>query len=176
MVRTAVYVSVGVIAIAMLAAVYLGAFARIRIEERVVGPYSLIYREMRGADLGQVGAITTELDSLLQKNGVIERRPFDVFYPQNGQPSEIGFVLTTEVAAQTLARIASTANVKVREIPKQRALVARFPWKSRLSFLLGYEKIDPALRAYRQKAGYKDAPAYALNEGRTIAYMQPVLE
>ena len=173
--RRAAYLGVGLIALVMLGAGYLGVFSRIEIEEREVGPYSLVYREMRGTDLQQVGAITTGLELLLERNGVTAR-PFDVFYPKDAQPNEIGFALTTRVGDETRARLAATDGVRLREVPRQRALVARFPWRSRLSFLVGYLKVDPALRAYRQKAGYKDAPAYALNEGTTIAYMQPVLE
>lgn len=148
----------------------------IDIVEREVGPYSLVYRTMRGTDLQQAGAITTELESLLDRNGVTPRRPFDVFYPADSQPNEIGFVLTAGIAEQTRASLASIPGVQLREVPRQRAMVTRFPWKSRLSFLVGYLKVDPALRAYRDKAWYKDAPAYALNQGTTIAYMQPVRE
>ena len=174
MLRRIAYVCAGLIAVVLAAAVYLGAFAHVQIEEGMVGPYALVYQEMRGTDLSRLGAITTELDALLTRNGVVDRRPFDVFYPTDAQPNEVGFIMTARVADETLARLAATPDVKLREVPRQRALVTRFPWRSRLSFLIGYVKVDPALRAYREKAGYKAAPAYALNEGATIAYMQPV--
>ncbi len=174
--RRAAYLGLVLIALVLVGATYLGVFSRIEIEEREVGPYSLVYREMQGTDLQQVGAITSGLESLLEQNGVTARRPFDIFYPKDARPNEIGFVFTARLADETRVRLASVQGVLLRELPRQRALVTRFPWRSRLSFLVGYMKVDPALRAYRQKAGYKDAPAYALNEGRTIAYMQPVLE
>jgi len=175
---TEALLSAGVIVLAAVAAsaAYLGAFRRVRVVERDIGPFRLLYREMPGSDFRQVGCITSELDRLLQAVGAGARRPFDVFYPPaHGHSNEIGFALA-DTSDATLRRILDIdASVQVKDIPHQRALVVEFPWRSRLSFLVGYLRVDPALRAHRKKAGYQEAPAFALNDGARIVYMQPVV-
>ncbi len=80
---------------------------------------------------------------------------------------------STVCRAISSARSCDAASVKV--IGARRYLVAQFPWRNRLSFMVGYMKVDPALARYRDAHGYKKVEAIALNDGDTIVYMQPVV-
>lgn len=159
-----------VIVLAILAfAIYMGAFSIVVIEEREQGPYTLVYREMSGNDMKQVGEITLALNTLLAERGIVRRKPFDIFFPDGR--AEIGFAIEGALPGQ----IAGLSNqAKVREIPAQRCMVARFPWRNTLSFFVGYLKVDPALTNYRTEHGYSKVEAYSLDDGDTIVYMQPI--
>ncbi len=64
----------------------------------------------------------------------------------------------------------------VREIPAGLFLTVRFPWRSPLSFVAGYFKVDPALARHRAARGYLKVEALARYDGDTILYMQPVVK
>ena len=133
---------------ALAFAAYMGAFASIVIKEQEQGPYTLMYHEMNGNDMGKVGEITVTLNKLLSEHGISRRRPFDVFFPDGR--TEIGFAVEG-VSHEQLATIREHA--KVREIPAQRCMVARFPWRNTLSYIIGYLKVDPALAEHRSSYG-----------------------
>jgi hypothetical protein len=126
----------------------------------------LVYREMNGSDWKKVREMTATLDGLLAERGVTQRRPLAVFYPDGR--AEIGFAV--EGAAPILPETQS------REIPRQRYMVARFPWRNQWSYLAGYFKVDPALAKHRALHGYEKTEAYALKEGASILYFQPIVK
>jgi hypothetical protein len=170
--RSAIYATLGLAMIAAAVLAYFGAFIRVTIEERAVGPFLLVYKELAGVDRSAIRDITDELKQRLEQANIPIVHPFDVFYPPNEGPNEIGFIvpLESQAAAESLG-----AGVRVREIPRQACMVARFPWRHAASFIVGYLRVDPALRRHRGRRGYAEAPAFAMNEGRTIVYMQPIV-
>jgi hypothetical protein len=150
---------------------YMGVFQSIVIEEQDHGPFTFVYQEMTGNNMKQVGEITTKLDKLLREHGNTYRKPLDVFFPDN--KAEIGYAVENSSPDQLIALSEQT---KVREIPVQHYMVSHFPWRNKISFIVGYMKIDPALKKYRSEHNYKTVEAYALNNGDTIVYMQPVVK
>jgi hypothetical protein len=152
---------------------YLGAFASVEVEERATGPFRFVYRTLDGADPRRVGEITDRVGTALRAAGVTRIRPLDIYYPEGaGKPNEIGWEVAEE-HAQALAAL--DASLLQRTIPAEPCMVARFPWKHPLSFVVGFFRVDGALRAHREAHGYQAAPAYTLNEGAAIAYIQPVV-
>jgi len=149
---------------------YMGLFRKILVEEREEGPFTLVYQELDSVDMRRVGEITTALNDLLAKHEIERRKPLDVFFPDGR--SEIGFAVEG-AAPDRLAALSGGA--KVREIPARRCMVTRFPWRNTMSFMAGYFKVDPALARHREARGYEKVEAYALNEGDTILYMQPIV-
>jgi hypothetical protein len=148
---------------------YLGAFEKVVIEERVTGPFSMVYGEAKGSDAKVVGEITTALQADLERAGIGHIEPCDVFHPDGH--SEIGFL----VAPRDTAFLASLApGWQRRVIPAAPSMTVRFPWKSPLSFVVGFMKVDPALRSWRASHGYRAAPAYVIHEEETSLYIQPI--
>lgn len=154
------------------ASVYMGVFRRVSIDEREVGPFTLIYREVPGTSMKRARQVTGDLVAVLEARGVANRVPLDVFHPDDRQ-SESGFAV--EAAASRLVAVAESG-VQIKEMPRQRSLVTEFPWRNPLSFVVGYLKVDPALARYRARHGYVKTEALALNDGSTIRYIQPVRE
>lgn len=151
-----------------LLAAYFGAFTSVTVSEGDAGPYVFVYREMTGTSMSQVGAITTDVNARLDARH-IRRQPLDVFYPDGR--AEIGFAVS-DVSASTLASL--PPDLKIRNVPAQRALIAYFPWRGRLSFIVGAAKTDPAFTAHRKIHGYAKTEAYMLNRGDRLLYFQPI--
>ena len=147
-----------------------GAFASVRIGERVAGPYEFVYRTAPQGDFGAVRAITTELKETLGKAGVHEMQPFDIFFPPNTQTNQFGFI----VSSTDIAAIMAAPNAPLhRTIPAQDFLSAALPYRSPLSFMFGFMKVDPKLREYREEHRLRQTWAATLNTGDTIVYLQP---
>ena len=66
------------------------------------------------------------------------------------------------------------ADVHTRELRAERGLVAEFPWRMPLSFVVSYLRVNPAFERYREAKGYEQAPAWVLLDGGTIVNMMPV--
>lgn len=159
-----------VTAAALATTFWMGGMQPVSIIERTDGPFLFVYREMSNLDPTKIGDITSELDHLLAGAGVTQRRPLDVFFPD--EHVEIGF----SVAGVTRAKLDALAGQpKVREIAKQGYMLTRFPYRNRLSYVLGFLKVDPALSSYREAHGYRKVEAMAVNDSSWITFMQPVV-
>ncbi len=150
---------------------YLGAFTHISVQEQAEGPFILLYQESSSSSMKEVGMITSQLDKLLTKQGLSQRQPLDVFYPDGH--AEIGFAVNS-ISVEQLSTISLQA--KLKQIPVQKCMVVNFPWRNKLSFVVGYFKVNAALNSYRKSHGYQKTEAYVLNKGNTIVYMQPVVK
>ncbi len=148
-----------------------GAFASVTISEQTIGPYEFVYRTAPQGDFGAVRTITTELEGAFRAAGVRDMKPLDVFFPPDShEPSQIGFI----VAAPDVPRIAQLANApRHRVIAAGEFLTATLPYRSPLSFMVGYWKVEPKLSAYRETHGLRHTWAATINEGPRILYLQP---
>ncbi|MBO6596952.1 MAG: hypothetical protein JJ921_14745 [Pseudomonadales bacterium] len=61
-----------------------------------------------------------------------------------------------------------------RTVPEVDDMAAAFPWKSPLSYMVGYNKVDPEMQAYRLSKGYSNAGAVTVYEGDHILHLQPI--
>lgn len=164
---------IGTVVVALVVfAIYMGAFRRVQIVERDEGPFLFIYRGVKGVDQGTIGAVTTELHGVLTTAGVEGMRPLDIFHPPaDGLLNEIGF----EIPISEAPKLLTVQGFSRKTIPRQRYMATAFPFRNRLSFMVGYVKVDPALKAYRQQKLYGAAWAIARNDGDTITYLQPAI-
>ena len=164
-------ITVGIIAAGVLGYfLYMGAFTGVRIEEQDRPAIAFVYRDIAGSEMSLIGPTTDQLDTLLTRAGVASRKPLDIFYPDGR--AEIGFAVDGASEAQ-LASLGAAA--KSRVIPAQRYMTSSFPWTSSASYMIGYMKVDPALAKWRAAHHYKKVEAFALNEGKTILYLQPIV-
>lgn len=151
---------------------YMGVFHTITIVEKSMGPYYFIYKEMRGNDMSEIGTITTELHSFLTSKEFEAIKPFDIFYPENsGANNEIGFIIN----GIDSSRLEIGNDIRFKRIPEQTYMTTEFPFRNRLSFLVGFIKIDPALRQYRETRAYRQTPAMTINEEEKIIYLQSII-
>lgn len=148
-------------------AAWLGAFGEVTIEERAIGPFTFAYRELPNANPADVGRVTERLVAELSAAGAAELRPLGVYKPDGS--AQIGVAVGG--GAEKLAEV---PNVKVRELVAERGMVAEFPWRMPLSFVVSYLRVNPAFERYRESHGYEIAPAWVLLQDRTIVNMMPI--
>jgi hypothetical protein len=148
-------------------AAWLGAFEPVSIEERPIGPFTFAYRELPNATPADVGRVTEELRAELSAAGASELRPLGVYKPDGS--AQIGVAV-----GGGAEKLAALPDVQLRELASQRGMVAEFPWRMPLSFLVSYVRVNPAFERYREAKGYEIAPAWVLLDGRTIVNMMPI--
>ncbi len=150
---------------------YMGGFHRIEIEEIHVGPFKYVYREIVAAEIKKVKEITTAVAESLHSKNVTVLQPFDLYKPDGS--GQIGF-LVKEFEPLKLKTL--EPEIKSRIIPAQLCMVTTFPWKNPLSYIIGYLKVDPEFKAYREKHGYKEVWAATRHDGEIITYIQPIMQ
>ena len=157
----------GLLAALACFAAWLGAFAPVEIREQEIGPYTFAYRELENASVTDVGRVTESLAAELSRAGATGLRPLGVYAPDGS--AQIGVAI--EGGAEKLAAL---GDVEVRELTAQRGMVAEFPWRMPLSFVVSYLRVNPAFERYRASQGYEIAPAWVLQDGGLILNMMPI--
>ncbi len=165
-----IFSTIAIVAVLAIAAfAYLGGFTSIAIHEEQMGPFTILYKDMVGTDMSQVGTITHKIEEALKGAGFVSHRPFDIFYPDGH--AEIGFVVAVNEAPK-LSVFGS--KYKIKFIPAGTFMTTTFPWKMVLSYMVGFMKVDPALEAHRKKNGYRKTWAATRHDGAVITYLQPI--
>ena len=167
--RIALAVLAVLVAVVAAFLVWLGAFTRVAIEERPIGPYVFAYRELSEASPGDIGRVTAEVAAELENAGASDLKPLGVYAPDGS--AQIGVAV-----GAGREKLGGLRDVKLRELAAERGLVASFPWRMPLSFLVSYLRVNPAFERYRESKGYEIAPAWVLLDGPTIVNMMPVQE
>jgi hypothetical protein len=147
------------------------AFRSVVITEQDLGPYEFVYATAPQGTFGAIRRITVAIEGDLSRAGIEDMKPFDV-YPSSPGPSDIGFILQAKDLAKALAIRPTLVH---RTIAAQRFLTATFPYRSPFSFIVGFWKVDPRLRRYRDEHHLQRTWAATLNQGPAILYLQPLL-
>ena len=164
-----ILLGIGVLCIAAYA--YLGGFSTVVIEEQQMGPFTLVYKDMSGTDMSQVGAITHEIEDALRTAGFTTQKPFDVYYPD--MKAEIGFIVDASEAGK-LSQFGD--KFKIETIPAGMYMTTTFPWKNPFSYIIGFIKVAHALEAHRMNSGYRKTWAATRHDGEYITYLQPIVK
>jgi hypothetical protein len=149
---------------------WMGGLTGVQVQEQEKGPYSFVYVQEASTDFARVGELTEALGQRLDAAGFRQRQPAQIFYPAGrGVQHQVGFVVDRSVPYEVLGN-----DTFFRPLPAQRFMVARFPYRNRLSFVLGAWRSDAALRAHREQRGYGDNQVMVILEGNAIVYLQPI--
>ena len=167
MLRYAVLALVALVAACSGFAAWLGAFTKVAIVEKPIGPFTFAYREIPEVTPADVARVTERLMAELSAAGAAELRPLGVYKPDGS--AQIGVAV-----GGGAEKLAALPDVQLRELASQRGMVAEFPWRMPLSFLVSYVRVNPAFERYREAKGYEIAPAWVLLDGRTIVNMMPI--
>ena len=157
---------------------WVGVFHTVRIEEREVGPYTLLYKAQTG-DYRQIGDVLEEVLEACRSAGVDAHYGFGIYHddpsvtPIEELRSEAGVVLKESSVA--LAEEKLKGKFEMREFPRIRAVVSEFPFRNFMSIIVGIYKVYPVLEKEREARGF--ARGYALeiyDPGTKILYVMPI--
>ena len=147
--------------------VYMGAFLPIEIEEKTVGPFHFIYKEINGKDYSLIGKTTKEISETLQKYNFSKQKPMQIFFPDDySNLAQVGLIVKE--------KIGDLPNVQSKTLEATLSMTTTFPWRNSYSFIFGFMKIDPALQNFRKSKNYKKTEVIVLLNEDTIHYIQPI--
>ncbi len=153
-----------------------GIFAVLSVEERTMGPYTLVYEEHVGS-YNEVGPIFDQVYNQLKADGIDTVLGMGIYYdnPEDTDASllrsDVGSLID-EVQLTVIDR--QVYNVK--SIDQASYAVVSMPYKNQLSYIIGAVKAYPALDEYCINHGCVQADyAIELYTPDTIYYMMPTI-
>ena len=165
-----------VVALAVAAAgflAYMGVFTEIKASEMNVGPYTYVYERFVGP-YEDSGAVFSKLYKSLLADGIKTGRAIGIYYdnpkkvPAKELRSDCGCIIN-EKDFPVLPRLLEKYQAKT--LPAGKRLAAEFPYRNRLSYMIGPVKVYPVLMKYVREKGLKISSAieiYDMPEGKII--------
>jgi effector-binding domain-containing protein len=136
-----------------------GGFSKLNFQINKEGGETLVYQEMSGP-YNQSGQVISKISYDLKTNFKIEpNRTFGTYLddPRKVEKSklrsEVGCILED---ADTSRVYWIKANFNVKVCPVKNYITAEFPYKGRMSIMIGLMKVYPALMKYVKANGYSD--------------------
>ena len=138
-------------------AIYLSAFSEITVTEGEMGPYKLVYKEYIGS-YKEVGAIMDDLYLDLFVEGIKTSRQMGIykddpaFVAEEKLRSTVGVIIES-VDYKKIEEIKEKYNIL--DLKKIDSFIIEFPYKNKLSILVGTYKVYPVINEYMTIHGYK---------------------
>ncbi len=147
---------------------YHGAFVSVTVKEGSYGPYQFVYRSVGEGDYRQAWRVIRELEPVLDKIGVTERKPLALSTTTGAL--EIGYVIEGVVLNMALSD-----GTRVRTIASHNYMVTTTPWHSVLSLVVGNLQTRQPFSDYRAANGYQDAMSMTLLDGPALYHFQRIV-
>ncbi len=157
-------------------ATYLGVFRRVEVQQQELGPVYLVYQEQTG-DYRRAGLAMSEVVRSFHNLGMYDVKGFSSFcanplkISREAMPSEAGVVLNQK----QLDRSRNTAaRYKVKVLPIQLGLLAKFPFRNSLSALIGARRVYPKMVERLSELGKSAECSWEFYDfGSEITYFMP---
>lgn len=156
-----------------------GLFADVKITEKIVGPYILLYKKHVG-DYKNVGLIMDKIYYDLKDNYHIETtKGFGLYYdnPQNVAKEECRSIVGCIIENKSINDLTNLKNkYGVKEYPASKSVIAEFPYKGKLSIFIGIFKVYPKLSTFIEKQKYPKTPIMEIYDqpNKTIDYISSI--
>lgn len=161
--RTLIVLAAAVILLAGMGAAYLGymgAFNALTIEEKMIGPYQLVYENHVG-NYKDTGKVHDKVYTSLKQDGIETYKGFGIYFddPNQVDPekcrSRIGVILEKKDYNKLWK---ARQKFKTTWYAKKKCMVVEFPIKNSLSYIIGVMKAYPVLMKYAADKKYKMNP------------------
>lgn len=129
---------------------YMGYFATLKVTEKAVGPYTLVYEDYTGP-YQNTGPVVQVVFDRLTKDGIKTTDGFGIYLdnPSKVPASQLRSQVGCVIADKDLKAFKKVAkNYKVMKLEKKMSLTTEFPIKNNLSYMIGPMKAYPALMNY----------------------------
>jgi hypothetical protein len=179
---SAILIVVVIAALAILGGA--GYFTTVTVGEKEAGPFTLVYEEYRGP-YSEVGPVMERIYRSLEADGVVPARGFGIYFDdprtvkKEDLRSEVGFILE----GKNLERLpALSKKYKAKKIAKDVFYSAEFPYRNKMSYIVGPMKVYPAFEEYLKERAIKHSSkeGYALEiydeAAKTITFLMPKIQ
>lgn len=154
-----------IVVISLVALSRYGLFSSVSISERIVGPYTLVYKKHIG-EYKNVGPVMDELYHDLKDSYAIETtKGFGLYYdnPQEVDKDKLRSIVGCIVEGRSVEDLIKVGNkYGVKEYPSSKSVVAEFLYKGKMSIIIGVFKVYPKLSAYIKEHKYAQTPIMEL--------------
>lgn len=156
-----------------------GLFAVIKITEKNMGPYLLVYKKHIG-DYKQVGKVMDKLyEDLKDTYSISTTKGFGLYYdnPQDVATEKLRSVVGCIVEGKGLENLSGlSGKYGVKVYPASKSVAAEFPYKGKISIFLGILKVYPKLGAYLKERQHPSTPIMELYDqpNEKITYIASV--
>ena len=155
-----------------------GVFTKVVIQEKVMGPYMIVYEDHVGP-YKNIGKVMDTIYSSLKKDNIEPSKGFGIYYdnpqlvPQEKLRSKGGCVIE-EKDKKLLNQV--KAKYKIINYNKQKFVIVEFPYKNNLAIMVGIFKVYPALMKYVQDKKYPQKEIIEMYDrtNKVICYMMPM--
>lgn len=153
---------------------YFGIIQEVKITEQEIGPFKVVYEAHIG-DYSKVSEVQEKIYNSLVLDEINTTKSFGVYYDNPDEVekqrlrSEIG-VIINEKDYSKIMRLKGKYNVK--DIPKEKSIVAVFPYRNKVSIIIGIYKVYPKLDEYIKNNNYEENPILEIydKENQKIYY------
>lgn len=143
---------------------YMGLFSTMKVSEAKMGPYTIAYESFVGP-YSQTGPVFAKVTAELKTAGIAATQGLGIYYddpskvPSDKLRSDCGAVIKNkDVTKLYLIR----TKLKVKRLAKKDSIVAEFPIRNVISYMIGPMKAYPALTKYILEKKYKMTMSYEL--------------
>jgi hypothetical protein len=137
---------------------YLGLFSAIEVEDKIAGGYIVAGKDFKGK-YSKAGTFMLEVEKELQFAGINSTKGFGIYYdnPKTVAPEECRSFVGNILSENDYGRIdeLKSKGFKLDTILAASSVVAYFPIKSNMSYIIGPIKVYPELSKYINKNEYK---------------------
>ena len=176
--RVIIIIAVIAIVCLMVLARY-GLFSSVSVSEKNAGPYVLVYKTHVG-DYNSVAPIIGEVYNDLKNNYSIEAtKGFGLYYdnPQEVEKAKLRSIVGCIVEGKSVEDLKKGIDkYGVKEYPSSKSVVAEFPYRGKMSIIIGIFKVYPKLASYIKEHKYPQTPIMELYDrpNGTIEYISSV--
>ncbi len=171
-----------VVVIASSLFIYYGGLKKVDFYIAKQGGETLVYVEQTGDYSKSAGPIDKMYYSLLNEEGLETFRGFGIYYdnPRKVEKSrlrsEVGNILE-DPDPEILKKLEGRYNIKI--LPEKEYIVTEFPYRGKLSVMMGIMKVYPAMNRYVKENGF-DEDGWVMEiydiPGRKIVYRKEIVK
>jgi hypothetical protein len=157
---------------------YIGFFAKINIEDKEEGGYTVVGKEFVG-EYSKVGKSMLDVDKELKNVGIASTKGFGIYYddPQKVPSDKCRSLVGDILEEKDLNRIEELKGkgFKVDTITRISSIVAYFPIKSSWSYMIGPMKVYPEFSKYISEKKYKTTKSIEIYDvpNKKIIFIMP---
>ena len=161
MIKVIIAIIIILIGLVLILAGYFGAFTRVLVKEESKKTFWLVYEKFTGP-YQNTGPVMDELYYRLLNDDSIETfKGFGIYYdnPREVKPDECRSIVGNILEEKDYDRIDELKNkYNIMEITESKGLSSQFPYRGKLSIMMGIMKVYPEINKTIDSLGIKSKP------------------
>jgi len=135
---------------------YAGGFSHVTLEEKMMGPYTFAYLPFTG-NYSNVGPTMEKVTQALKADGIEVKLWLGIYYdnPQTVPADQLRSDVWSIIDSKDIAKLQKKSdNYLIKTIPANQNIVATFPAKNMLSYMIWPMKVYPIMAKYMTEKNY----------------------